>query len=82
MHQTMQRIKDSFTGATAMSKQVTVRLAMEWTFDQRDWSAEKKHIEELKNNTKVVLEFDTIHSLHMLNDLDYPKLKECKVTSA
>jgi len=78
----MQRIKDSFTGATAMSKQVTVRLAMEWTFDQRDWSAEKKHIEELKNNTKVVLEFDTIHSLHMLNDLDYPKLKECKVTSA
>jgi len=55
---------------------------MEWTFDQRDWSAEKKHIEELKNNTKVVLEFDTIHSLHMLNDLDYPKLKECKVTSA
>jgi len=65
-----------------MSKQVTVQLTMEWTFDQRDWSAEKKHIEELKNNTKVVLEFDTIHSLHMLNDLDYPKLKECKVTSA
>ena len=65
-----------------MSKQVTVQLTMEWTFNQRDWSAEKKHIEELKNNTKVVLEFDTIHSLHMLNDLDYPKLKECKVTSA
>ena len=78
----MQRIKDSFTGATAMSKQVTVQLTMEWTFDQRDWSAEKKHTEELKNNPKLVFEFDTVHSLHMLNDLDYPKIKNCKVTSA
>ena len=78
----MQKTRDSFMGTGVMSKQVTVQLTMEWTFDQRDWSAEKKHIEELKNNTKVVLEFDTIHSLHMLNDLDYPKLKECKVTSA
>jgi len=65
-----------------MSKQVTVQLTMEWTFNQRDWSAEKKHIEELKDKPKLVFEFDTVHSLHMLNDLDYPKIKNCKVTSA
>ena len=78
----MQKTRDSFTGATAMSKQVTVQLTMEWTFDQRDWSAEKKHREELENNPKLVFEFDTVHSLHMLNDLDYPKIKNCKVTNA
>ena len=80
----MPRTKDSFmiTKERMMSKQVTVQLTMEWTFNQRDWSAEKKHIEELKDNPKLVFEFDTVHSLHMLNDLDYPKITKCKVTSA
>jgi hypothetical protein len=54
---------------------------MEWTFDQRDWSAEKKHIEEMKENPKIIFGYDTIHSLHILNDLDYPKITKYKVSS-
>ena len=65
-----------------MSKQVTVQLTMEWTFNQRDWSAEKKHINEMKENPKLVFGYDTVHSIHILNDLDYPQITECKVTSA
>ena len=65
-----------------MSKQVTVQLTMEWTFNQRDWSAEKKHINEMKENPKLVFGYDTVHSIHILNDLDYPKITKCKVTGA
>tara|TARA_R110000765_G_scaffold270080_1_gene368911 strand:- start:570 stop:767 length:198 start_codon:yes stop_codon:yes gene_type:complete len=65
-----------------MSKEVTVQMTLEWTFTQRSWSAEKSHREELEDNPKLVLGYDTINSLHMLNDLDYPQLKDCKVTNA
>ena len=64
-----------------MAKEVTVQLTLEWTFDKKSWSEEVKHIEELKTNSKVVLGYDTINTLFMLNDLDRPKLKTCKVIS-
>jgi hypothetical protein len=63
-----------------MIKEVTVHMTLEWTFDKRDWSAEKKQMEELEANPKLVLGYDTINSIFMLNDLDYPTAKEIKVT--
>ena len=54
-------------------------MTLEWTFDKRDWSAEKKQMEELKANPRLVLGYDTINSIFMLNDLDYPAAKEIKV---
>lgn len=65
-----------------MKREVTVKLTLEWTFDQKGWSDEKTLIEDLRTNPKVVLGFDTVHSLYMLNDLDYPKIIDYKVTSA
>ena len=64
-----------------MTKEVTVQFTLEWTFNQRDWSDEQKHIEELKKEPKVILGDDLIHALFMLNDLDYPSLTECKVAA-
>jgi len=37
-------------------------------------------MEELKANPKLVLGYDTISSIFMLNDLDYPTAKDIKVT--
>ena len=65
-----------------MSKEVTVQMTLEWTFNKRDWSGEKKHMEELKANPKLVLGYDTLNSIFMLNDLDYPTAKEIKVKYA
>ena len=64
-----------------MSKEIKVQLTLEWSFTERDWSREKKHIEELKDTPSVVLGNDTINALFMLNDIDYPQLKDCKVTT-
>ena len=64
-----------------MTKEIKVQLTLEWSFNERDWSNEKKHIEELKNIPSVVLGNDTINALFMLNDIDYPELKNCKVTT-
>jgi hypothetical protein len=64
-----------------MTKEITVQLTLEWTFNRRDWSDEQKHIEELKNEPRILLGEDLIHSLFFLNDLDYPNLKDCKVVA-
>ena len=55
-------------------------MTLEWTFNKREWSSEKKHMEELEANPKLVLGYDTISSIFMLNDLDYPTAKDIKVT--
>ena len=62
-----------------MTKEVTVRLTLEWSFTKKEWSSEQKHIEELRDHPKIILGYDVIHTLHMLNDLDYPSLTQCKV---
>ena len=57
-------------------------MTLEWTFNKMDWSAEKKHMEEIVNNPKLILGYDVINSIFMLNDLDYPTAKEIKVIDA
>jgi len=64
-----------------MSKEIKVQLTLEWSFTERDWSKEKQHIEDLKENASVVLGYDTINALFMLNEIDRPELKNCKVTA-
>jgi len=63
-------------------KEVTVQMTLEWSFTKKEWSDEKKQLEELKNNPSVVLGYDTLYSLFMLNDLDYPSAKNIKVKYA
>lgn len=64
-----------------MSKEIKVQLTLEWSFTERDWSKEQKHIQDLKEDGKVVLGYDTINALFMLNEIDRPELKNCKVTA-
>ena len=64
-----------------MTKEIKVQLTLEWSFNEREWSTEKQHIEELKNIPSVVLGNDTLNALFMLNDINYPQLKACKVTT-
>jgi|TARA_R110002020_G_scaffold173459_1_gene364361 hypothetical protein len=64
-----------------MKKQVTVQMTLEWSFDQRSWSAEKKHLQDLEDMPEVVLGNDVLHSMFMLNDIDSPKLKKVKVNA-
>jgi hypothetical protein len=62
-----------------MKKQVTVQMTLEWTFDERSWSAEKKHLKDLEDIPEVVFGNDVVHSMFMLNDINSPQLKKVKV---
>tara|TARA_R100001244_G_C5157890_1_gene130618 strand:+ start:1051 stop:1248 length:198 start_codon:yes stop_codon:yes gene_type:complete len=64
-----------------MNKQVTVQLTLEWTFDQSSWSAEKKHLKDLEEIPEVIFGNDVVHSMFMLNDINYPELKKVKVNA-
>jgi hypothetical protein len=63
-------------------KEVTVQMTLEWSFTKKEWSDEKEQLKELKDNPNLVLGYDTLHSLFMLNDLDYPSAKNIKVKYA
>jgi len=63
-------------------KMVTVQLTLEWTFDESQWSEEKKHIDMLINDPKLCFGYDTINSLFVLNELDYPAVTKYKVKEA
>jgi len=65
-----------------MTKEITVKLTLEWTFDKKAWSEEQKHIETLINDPKLCFDYDTLNSLFILNDLDYPTITDYKVTTA
>ena len=63
-------------------KEITVQMTLEWSFTKKEWSDEKKQLEQLRDNPSLVLGYDTLHSLFMLNDLDYPYAKNIKVKYA
>ena len=65
-----------------MSKEIKVQLTLEWSFKQKEWSEEKKHINDLRNNASIVMGNDTLNALFMLNELDRPELKNYKITTA
>jgi hypothetical protein len=65
-----------------MTKEITVKLTLEWTFDKKAWSEEQEHIEILINDPKLCFGYDIIHSIFVLNDLDYPTITDYKVTPA
>jgi len=62
-----------------MSKLVTVRLTLDWTFDEKEWDSEIKHIEEMKSDPRIVFGYDIHDSIHHLNSLSYPEIKGIKV---
>ena len=63
-------------------KDITVEMTFTWTFNAKDWSEEKKHIEEMKTNPRIVFGYDMMNSFYCLNDMAYPELKNIKVTDA
>ena len=63
-------------------KRITVDLKLSWTFDEKEWSDEKDHIQAVRDNPKLVLGYDIIHSLFCLNELTTPNLKDIKAYAA
>ena len=63
-------------------KRIMVEMTFTWTFNEKDWSEEKKHIEEMRANPRNVLGYDILNAWHCLNDMTYPELKDIKVTDA
>mgnify|MGYP003632096197 CR=1 FL=1 len=62
-------------------KEVKVQLTLEWTFDNKQWKEEQKHIHELEEDVKQISSYDIISSLFFLNEMAYPEVKKCKVAS-
>ena len=66
-----------------MKKQtITVEMTLSWTFDEKDWSDEKKHLTTLKDNPQLVLGYDLYNAWHCLNDMTQPHLTNIEVTNA
>tara|TARA_R110002051_G_scaffold292397_2_gene357165 strand:+ start:187 stop:384 length:198 start_codon:yes stop_codon:yes gene_type:complete len=65
-----------------MKKELKVKLTLEWTFDQKAWSDEQKHLENLQSDPNIVLGYDTLNTLFILNDITYPEVINYKVTDA
>ena len=63
-------------------KDLTVEMTFAWTFNKKDWSDEKKHIQEMHDHPQIVFGYDLMNSFHCLNDITTPKLKTIKVTDA
>jgi hypothetical protein len=63
-------------------KDITVEMTFSWTFNEKDWSEEKKHVQMIKNEPRIVFGYDMMNSFHCLNDITYPELKTIKVTDA
>ena len=63
-------------------KRITVEMTLSWTFDEKDWSEEKEHIETLRNNPQIIIGNDVHNSWHCLNEMTYPNLINIKVTDA
>ena len=64
-----------------MGKVVKVQMTLEWEFDQKEWKQSKEHWEEMKKTPGIVLGFDIVNTLFVLNALDYPKVVKSSVKS-
>ncbi len=65
-----------------MKKKITVDMTLSWTFDDKDWAEEKKHLQELRDNPAIILGEDVIHTLFCLNEMIEPEVKEIKAYAA
>tara|TARA_R110002020_G_scaffold418276_1_gene627518 strand:- start:123 stop:326 length:204 start_codon:yes stop_codon:yes gene_type:complete len=65
-----------------MKKKVTVAMTLSWTFDEKEWSEQKEHIENLKDNPRIVLGYDIHNAWHNLNDMTHPDLTDIEVKNA
>ena len=65
-----------------MTKKVKVQLVYEWEFSEKEWSEEKKHLDQLKDDPKIILGYDVISTFHVLNDITYPEVVKYKVSNA
>ena len=63
-----------------MSKDITVRLTIDWTFTEKEWSNEQKHILAMKEEPRIVFGYDLLSSIHNLNSISHPDLKYVKVS--
>ena len=63
-------------------KDITVSMTLEWSFNKKDWSDEQKHLKDLANDANIVLGYDTLNSLFMLNDIVIPTATNIKVKDA
>ena len=57
-------------------------MTLSWTFDEKEWSDEKEHLSNLKDNPRIVLGHDLHNAWHCLNDMAYPDLTNLKVNDA
>ena len=65
-----------------MKKSITVEMTFAWTFDEKDWIQEKKHIQMMKDHPRIVFGKDMMNSFYCLNDIVFPELKNIKVVNA
>jgi len=65
-----------------MSKEITVKMTLAWTFPKKDWSDEQRHIKDLEEDATQTLGYDTLHAIFMLNDVAYPQATNIRVVNA
>ena len=78
------RVEEEATPSFCLAKwqHVTMYLQSGETHSCYHPKPHKIPLEELKDNPSIVLGYDTVHTLHMLNDLNRPQITKYTVTEA
>lgn len=56
-----------------------VKITYEWEFQPSDWIDYMTHIEEVKNNVRIKLNFDHVGVFYHLTDVSYPELLKVEI---
>ena len=54
---------------TNPKKEVDVQITFSWKFDKKAWTEQKQHLDEIQKNIKIVIEYDPINTIFMLNNI-------------
>ena len=65
--------------AKKSNDQITVELTYSWTFNEKEWTVGKEHMQLMKDNPRIVFGYDHISSWHNLNDVTHPELSDCSI---
>ena len=60
-------------------KKCTIQLTLEWDITEKNWLEELEHIESMKNNPRIVVDDDVLHTLFALNDIAYPRVVSTRI---
>tara|TARA_R110000744_G_scaffold151196_1_gene264594 strand:- start:4 stop:255 length:252 start_codon:yes stop_codon:yes gene_type:complete len=61
-------------------QEVDVQITFSWKFDKKAWTEQKQHLDEMHKNIKLVIEYDLINTIFLLNNIVDAELVDYVIT--